>query len=59
MPFTNSTTTILKPLETSSSIGMFARDTGGCLIARLSLARTKEEAKEITFAKSDRSHVVL
>lgn len=57
MPFTNSTTTILKPLETSSSIGMFARDTGGCLIARLSLARTKEEAKEITFAETTESAI--
>lgn len=48
---------ILKPLETSSSIGMFARDTGGCLIARLGLARTKEEAKEITFAEVSESAV--
>ncbi len=48
-------TDILKTLETSSSIGMFARDTAGCLIARLGLARTKEEAKEITFAETTES----
>ena len=40
-------TNVLKSLETSSSIGMFARDTGGCLISRLGLSRTKDESKEI------------
>ena len=44
-------TTILKTLETSSSIGMFARDTGGCLISRLGLSRSMDEAKEISFAE--------
>ncbi len=49
------TTNILKTMETSSSIGMFARDTGGCLIARLGLSRTKEESKEIAFAEVSES----
>ena len=44
-------TTILKTLETSSSIGMLARDTGGCLISRLGLSRSMDEAKEISFAE--------
>lgn len=48
---------ILKPLETSSSIGMFARDTGGCLIARLGLSRTKEEAKEVAFSETTESAI--
>ena len=50
-------TNVLKTLETSSSIGMFARDTGGCLVARLGLSRTKDEAKEITFAETAESAV--
>lgn len=44
-------TRILKGLNTSSSIGMFARDTGGCLISKLAVARSKDEAKEISFAE--------
>ena len=44
-------TKALKTLETSSSIGMFARDTGGCLISRLGLSRSKDESKEISFAE--------
>ena len=48
-------TTILKTLETSSSIGMFARDTGGCLISRLGLSRSMDEAKEISFAEISES----
>ena len=48
---------LLKPLETSSSIGMFVRDTAGCLIARLGLARSREEAKEITFAETTESAI--
>ena len=46
---------ILKTLETSSSLGMFARDTGGCLISRLGLARSKDEAKEIALSESSES----
>ncbi len=51
------TTNILKSLETSSSIGMFARDTGGCLIARLGLSRSKDESREISFAEISESAV--
>lgn len=50
-------TNILKSLETSSSIGMFARDTGGCLISRLGLSRTKDESKEISFAELSESAI--
>ncbi len=48
-------TNILRSLETSSSIGMFARDTGGCLISRLGLSRSGDEAKEISFAEVSES----
>ncbi len=57
MPSVSPVTSILKSLETSSSLGMFARDTAGCLIARLSLARTPEEAREIAFAETTESAV--
>lgn len=50
-------TNVLKTLETSSSIGMFARDTGGCLISRLGLSRSKDESKEISFAELSESAV--
>lgn len=46
---------LIKPLETSSSIGMFARDTGGCLISRLGLARSKDEAREVSIAELSES----
>lgn len=46
---------LIKPLETSSSIGMFARDTGGCLISRLGLARSKDEAREVSVAELSES----
>ncbi len=48
---------ILKPLETSSSIGLFARDTGGCLLSRLSLSRTNQERKEVSFAEISESAI--
>lgn len=48
-------TKILKSLETSSSIGMFSRDTGGALLAKLSLARSKDEAKELSFSEISES----
>ncbi len=48
-------TNVLKTMETSSSVGMFARDTGGCLIARLGVARSFDEAREITFAEVSES----
>lgn len=51
------TTNILKSLETSSSIGMFARDTGGCLISRLGLSRSRDESREISFAEISESAV--
>ena len=46
---------ILNAMETSSSIGMFARDTGGCLTSKLAVSRSKEEAKEIAFAEISES----
>ncbi len=49
------TTKILKPLETSSSLGLFARDTGGCLISRLLMSRTKQERKEVSFLEISES----
>lgn len=48
-------TNILKSFETSSSVGMFARDTGGCLISKLGLSRSKDEAKEVSFAEISES----
>lgn len=48
-------TKILKGINTSSSIGMFARDTGGCLLAKLAVSRSKDEAKEIGFAELSES----
>ncbi len=45
------TSNILKSMETSSSIGMFARDTLGCLGSKLAVSRSTDEAKEITFAE--------
>ena len=50
-------TNLLKTLETSSSAGMFARDTGGCLISRLSLSRSKDESREISFAELSESAI--
>lgn len=46
---------LLKGMETSSSIGMFARDTGGCLISKLAVSRSSNEAKEIGFAETAES----
>ena len=48
-------TNVLKTREASSSVGMFARDTGGGLIARLGVARSFDEAREITFAEVSES----
>lgn len=50
-------TNVLKTLETSSSIGMFARDTGGCLISRLGLSRSKDEASEVGFSELSESAI--
>lgn len=44
-------TRVLQPLETSSSIGMFVRDTGGCLISRLAISRSSDESREISIAE--------
>ena len=49
------TSNILKSLETSSSLGMFARDTIGCLGSKIAVSRSKDEAKEITFAELSES----
>lgn len=54
---TNIATKLLKPLETSSSIGMFVRDTGGCLLSRVGLARSKDEKKEVTLAEVSESAI--
>ncbi len=51
----NAVTSVLKPLETSSSLGLFARDTGGCLLSRLSLSRSKQERKEISLSEISES----
>ena len=48
-------TKILKGMETSSSVGMFVKDTGGCLIPKIAISRSREEAKEITFAETAES----
>ena len=48
-------TSLLKPLETSSSIGMFVRDTGGCLLSRVGLARSKDEKREVSIAELSES----
>ena len=48
-------TNILRTLETSSSVGMFARDTGGCLISRLGLSRSSDESREISIAELSES----
>lgn len=50
-------TNVLKTFETSSSIGMFARDTGGCLLSKLAFSRSKDESKEISFAELSESAV--
>lgn len=42
---------ILFPLETNVSAGMFLRDTGGCLLSRLAVSRSKDETREISFAE--------
>ena len=48
-------TKILNSFENSSSIAMFARDTGGCLISKLALSRSREESIEIGFAELSES----
>ena len=53
----NIATNILKPLETSSAMGLFARDTGGCLLSRLSLSRTAQERKEVGIAEVSESAI--
>ncbi|MBR1617383.1 hypothetical protein IJ670_04460 [bacterium] len=42
---------ILPKLESDSAIGMFVKDTGGCLLSRLALSRTKDETREISIAE--------
>lgn len=51
MSITSTASNILKTLETSSSIGMFTRDTGGCLISRLAVSRSDDESREISIAE--------
>lgn len=48
---------VLKTLETSSSIGMFARDTGGCLISKLAVSRSQDETREISIAEISESSI--
>ena len=50
-------TNTLMALNTSSSLGMFARDTGGCLLSRLSLSRSKDESREISIAEISESAI--
>ena len=47
--------TLLKPLETNSSLGLFLKDTCGCAISRLALARSKDEKKEIILSETSES----
>ena len=47
----------LKSLETSSSLGLFARDTGGCLISRVGLSRSKQEREEVSMAEISESAI--
>ena len=53
----NTATKLIKPLETSSSVGMFLRDTGGCLVSRLGLARSRDEAREVGIAELSESSI--
>ena len=46
-------TKILQPLETSTSLGMFARDTGGCLVPKLAVSRSMDEARVWLEIKSE------
>ena len=46
---------VLFKVENSSSLGMFARDTGGCLVSRIALSRSKDESREISFAEISES----
>ncbi|MGD9581235.1 MAG: hypothetical protein AB7V50_07670 [Vampirovibrionia bacterium] len=48
---------IFQPLETSTSIGMFARDTGGCLVPKLAVSRSIDEARELTFVEASESAI--
>lgn len=48
-------TNILKTLETSSSVGMFAKDTLGCLGAKTAVSRSNDERREIAFAELSES----
>lgn len=50
-------TKILTPLETNVSAGMFLRDTGGCLLSRLAVSRSKDETREISFVELAESGV--
>lgn len=50
-------TRILQPLETSTSLGMFARDTGGCLVPKLAVSRSMDEATELTFVEASESAI--
>ncbi len=48
---------LFKGMENSSSLGMFFRDTAGCLAAKLALSRSKNEAKEISFSELAESSI--
>jgi hypothetical protein len=50
-------TRILYPLETNVSTGMFLRDTGGCLLSKLAVSRSKDETREISFAELSESAI--
>jgi hypothetical protein len=44
-------TSIFKTMETDASMALFMRDTGGCLVPKLAVSRSVDEAREITFAE--------
>jgi len=53
----NAITKVLYRVENSTSLGMFLRDTGGCLCSRLALSRSKDESREVFFVESSESAV--
>lgn len=50
-------TKFLYSLENSASAGMFLRDTGGCLIPKVAVARSLDEVREVSFAEIAESFI--
>ncbi len=47
----------IKLLEASTSCAMFLKDTGGCLVPKLALSRSKDETREIIFQETSESAI--